>query len=319
MTERAGSASKGIPAHADITQRGTEDVRTELAVGFIGGTIGGLLGGGSGVFYVPALEKLTPLPRPALHGTAGAANIAVTGIGAATFALVGGSIDLRAGTGLVIGGTLGAFLGAKLILRVRPQLLRWLFVAILFATCIKLFLDTVGTDPLQGSAILPAAFMANLWFTVPLSLLLGFVIGAWAAGMGLGGGLLAVPVLMLLFGTDLHTAEGTSLLMFLPNAIVGTIIHVRQGTAAIRLGTVLNIGALPGAAIGALVALSLDVKILSVVFAAFASLIGVRELYRMYGCPWTADNARPTTSGSFIEPSGPTVHSMSSDNPMTEE
>lgn len=62
-------------------------VSTQLGTGFIGGVIGGLLGGGSGVFYVPALERMTSFSRATLHGTAGAANIAVTGVGAATFAL----------------------------------------------------------------------------------------------------------------------------------------------------------------------------------------------------------------------------------------
>lgn len=255
--------------------------KTELGVGFTGGVIGGLLGGGSGVFFVPALEKLTSLPRPTLHGTAGAANIAVTGIGAATFALVGGSVDMRAGTGLLVGGTVGAVLGAKLILRIPHRVLRWLFVTILLATCTKLLLDTAGLDPLQGSAVVPGSLIANLWFTGPVSLVVGFVIGAWAAGMGLGGGLLAVPALMLIFGTDLQTAEGTSLLMFFPNAIVGTVVHARQGTASIRLATMLNIGALPGAAVGALVALSLELKVLGVIFAGFCLLIAVRELYRM--------------------------------------
>ncbi|WP_235677758.1 TSUP family transporter [Mycolicibacterium sarraceniae] len=80
----------------------TPKTRTELGIGCTGGVIGGLLGGGSGVFYVPALEKVATLSRPSLHGTAGAGNIAVTGVGAATFALAGGSIDFRAGIVLVL-------------------------------------------------------------------------------------------------------------------------------------------------------------------------------------------------------------------------
>jgi uncharacterized protein len=267
----------------------TENPRATAGIGFIGGVIGGLLGGGSGVFYVPALEKFTPLPRPSLHGTAGMANIAVTGVGAATFAAVGGSVDLRAGAGLVIGATLGAVFGAKLILRVPHGLLRWMFVAVLLLTSLKLGLDAIGRDPLEGSALASPALIANMWFTTPVSLILGLVIGAWAAGMGLGGGLLAVPVLMLLFGTDLPTAEGTSLLMFFPNAIVGTIVHARQGTADLRLGTLLNIGALPGAIGGALAALSMNVRILSGLFAAFTLIVAGREIFRMF-----AQAARPT-------------------------
>ncbi|MCV7230811.1 sulfite exporter TauE/SafE family protein [Mycolicibacterium komossense] len=260
----------------------TVRTRSVLGIGFTGGVIGGLLGGGSGVFYVPALERLTALSRPSLHGTAGAANIAVTGVGAATFALAGGAVDLRAGLGLVVGATAGAFLGAKLILRIPHQVLRWLFVVILLVTGAKLLLDAAGVGSLSGATIVPASVVANLWFTGPVSLALGFFIGAWAAGMGLGGGLLAVPVLMVLFGADLPTAEGTSLLMFFPNAVVGTIVHVRQGTADKRLAAVLNIGALPGAIAGVLVALALDARVLGIVFAVFALLVAGRELYRMF-------------------------------------
>lgn len=254
---------------------------TQLGVGFIGGIIGGLLGGGSGVFYVPALEKITKFRRATLHGTAGAANIAVTGIGAATFALAGSAIDLQAGSGLVVGGTIGAVFGARLILRISEAFLRWLFVSILLVTVAKLGLGIIGADPTQGGALLPPALIANLWFTLPVSLVLGFFIGAWSAGLGMGGGLLAVPTLMLLFGTSLPVAEGTSLLMFFPNALVGTFVHARQGTANISVGIHLNIGALPGACMGALLALALNASVLSAVFATFALAIAVRELYRM--------------------------------------
>ncbi|GAA4811230.1 sulfite exporter TauE/SafE family protein [Tomitella cavernea] len=191
------------------------------------------------------------------------------------------------GIGGVIGGLLGGgsgvFFGARLILRISHRLLRWLFVIILMATCLKLFVDVAGADPLRGSAIVPEHLIDNPWFTVPVSLALGLVIGVWSAGMGLGGGLLAVPVLMMLFGADLVTAEGTSLLMFFPNAVVGTVVHMRQGTADTRLATVLNVGALPGAVIGVLLALTMDMKVLSVVFAVFALVIAMRELYRMRG------------------------------------
>jgi uncharacterized membrane protein YfcA len=287
-----------------------------LGIGFIGGTIGGLLGGGSGAFFVPALEKTTSLNRHSLHGTAGAANIAVTAVGAATFGIVGGSIDLHAGTGLVIGGTLGAAFGAKLILRLPRQLLRWLFVAVLLVTSLKMALDAIGADPVQGAAFVSSSVTANLWFTAPVSLLLGFLIGAWSAGMGLGGGLLAVPVLMLIFGTDLPTAEGTALLMFFPNAIVGTIVHARQGTADMNLATRLNIGAAPGAVAGVLIALTLDAHLLGIVFGLFAFAVAVRELYRMRQ---DALLSRRSTDPEKNIDHHPLTDSLSSDKLSTEE
>jgi uncharacterized membrane protein YfcA len=69
--------------------------------------------------------------------------------------------------------------------------------------------------------------------------------------------------------------------MFLPNSIVGWIMHARQGTASPRLSVTLNLGALPGAIAGAVLALLLDASVLSVVYAAFCLFVAVRELVRM--------------------------------------
>jgi uncharacterized protein len=284
----------------DETARG--GVPVELGVGAIGGVIGGLFGGGSGVFFVPTLEHLTSLPRPTLHGTATTANIGVVGVGTATFALVGGTIDLHAGLGMLVGGTLGGLFGAALILKFSPTVLRWLFVAVLLATVLKLTVDIIGTDPLAGGAAFPLAVLGDPWYVIPVSLALGFVIGAWAAGMGLGGGLLAVPVLMVMFGTNLHTAVGTSLLMFFPNSIVGAIMHFRQGTAAKRLSLTLNLGTVPGAIGGSLLALALNATLLSIVYAAFSLFVAVRELYRMYDAKRRASAAgAPTPLGEDVE------------------
>ncbi|GAA4977033.1 sulfite exporter TauE/SafE family protein [Pseudonocardia tropica] len=95
--------------------------------------------------------------------------------------------------------------------------------------------------------------------------------------MGLGGGLLAVPAMVLLFGTDLHVAAGTSLLMFIPNSIVGTVVHLRQGTASGKWGTVLAVTAAPGTVAGAFLGLALDAVVLGLVFGTFATAMAVRE------------------------------------------
>lgn len=253
----------------------------ELGVGAVGGMIGGLFGGGSGVFYVPTLEAMTRLPRATLHGTATAANTAVVGVGALTFALVGGHLDWNAGLGMLVGGTIGGLFGAALLLRVSAAVLRRLFVAVLLASVLKLVLDIAGADPLDGGAVFSPAVVSSWLYLAPVSLACGFLIGAWAAAVGLGGGLVAVPVLMVLFGCELHTAIGTSLLMFFPNSIVGWIMHARQGTASPRLSLTLNLGALPGAIAGAILALVLNADVLSAIYAAFCLFVAVRELVRM--------------------------------------
>ncbi|WP_031467617.1 sulfite exporter TauE/SafE family protein [Sciscionella sediminilitoris] len=254
-------------------------------LGGIGAAVGGLLGGGSGVIYVPALDRLTTLPRAVLHGTSAAANIAVCLVGPVVFALGGGGVDLRSGSGLMLGSVIGGFFGAKLLTRLPETLLRVLFLAVLLVTGTKLFLDAFGLDPSGGAALFSQQLLAELWFVLPLATVTGVLIGAWAGAMGLGGGLLAVPALVLLFGTDLHTAEGTSLLMFLPTSIVSTVVHLRQGTADGRLSVLLNLGAVPGAIAGALLALALSGTVLSLVFGTFAIAMAIRELFAMRRAP----------------------------------
>jgi uncharacterized membrane protein YfcA len=70
--------------------------------------------------------------------------------------------------------------------------------------------------------------------------------------------------------------------MFVPNSIVGWIMHARQGTASPRLSLTLNLGALPGAIAGAMLALVLNAKALSATYAAFCLFVAIRELVRMY-------------------------------------
>lgn len=129
--------------------------------------------------------------------------------------------------------------------------------------------------------MLPQALLDDLWFVVPASIVVGLVIGAWAGAMGLGGGLLAVPALVLLFGVELHTAAGTSLLIFIPNSVVGAWVHLRQGTASSFWGWLVGLTAAPGVVAGALLGLALDAVVLGMVFAAFAMAMAVRETVQL--------------------------------------
>lgn len=248
-----------------------------VGIGLLGGVVGGLIGGGSGVLFVPALDRFTSMSRARVHGTSTIANIGVCVAGAAAYAVGGGALDLRVGTGMLIGGTLGGLLGPWLLARAPETVLRVLLIVILVLTAAKFSVDAFG-PPLLTHALVPARLLADLWFVVPMTLVVGVVIGAWAGAMGLGGGLLAVPALVLLFGVELHVAAGTSLLMFVPNSVVGSVVHLRQGTASSRWGWLLGLTAAPGVVAGAVLGLALDAEVLGLVFGTFALLMAVREI-----------------------------------------
>jgi uncharacterized protein len=106
----------------------------------------------------------------------------------------------------------------------------------------------------------------------------GFLAGAAAGLLGVGGGLMIIPFLTLVAGTTQHEAEATSLLVILPTAIVATLALRRKGIGdaalALRFGT---LGA-AGGVLGALAALALPAHALRLLFALFLAAIALRLL-----------------------------------------
>ncbi|MFB9832813.1 sulfite exporter TauE/SafE family protein [Actinoallomurus acaciae] len=255
--------------------------RVTLATGVVGGAVGALLGGGTGVVTVPILDRLTTLRRGAIHGTANLVNVAVAVVGAAVYELRGGHLDATAGAGLMVGGVLGAFFGARVAARAGDQALRAAFAVVLAVVAAELCLGAAGVGPSGGSPLLGAGPRHDVTVVVLLTVVIGVVVGAWSAAMGLGGGSLTVPVLILIFGVGPHTAEGTSLLVMLPNSIVASVQHLRQHTASPRLGAALACGAAPGALLGASAGLVLGDAVLGWVFGLFVLLIAAQQLARI--------------------------------------
>lgn len=114
---------------------------------------------------------------------------------------------------------------------------------------------------------------------IALVLVAGLVVGVVSALFGVGGGILMVPFLVLGLDLSQHTAEGTSLLVIVPTAIVGTVAHFRKGYVQAGTATRLAIGGAIGAVAGALVGLELSGRILRTMFAVLVAIVGARLIY----------------------------------------
>ncbi len=111
---------------------------------------------------------------------------------------------------------------------------------------------------------------------------LGLFAGAIAASLGLGGGIIFVPALVVLFGFDQHIAQGTSLAVIFPTAIVATVAHSRMGNVRWRLAIPIGVAGIAGAVVGALIALRLDADLLRRMFGIFLTLLAVRMAWRAW-------------------------------------
>lgn len=104
----------------------------------------------------------------------------------------------------------------------------------------------------------------------------GVVAGAGAGLLGIGGGTLIVPFLVLSVGLTQHAAQATSLLAVLPTAIVATVILQRRGVGDLRFSLVVGCLGIAGAIAGSALALALPEDVLRVAFAVFLAAIGLR-------------------------------------------
>ena len=116
-----------------------------------------------------------------------------------------------------------------------------------------------------------------LWEIAQLAVV-GVAAGFLAGLLGVGGGVVMVPAMVLLFGFDQHVAQGTSLLVILPAALTGSYTHHRNGRLVLRDAALLALGGVIGAVLGSVFALSLEDVLLRRLFAVFLLLSALRIL-----------------------------------------
>jgi uncharacterized membrane protein YfcA len=104
----------------------------------------------------------------------------------------------------------------------------------------------------------------------------GAAAGVLAGLLGVGGGILRVPCLVLAVGMTQHEAEATSLLVILPTALAASIALRRRGVGDLPVALLIGLVGAVGAVAGALLALSLPADILRTVFAVLLAIAGLR-------------------------------------------
>ena len=98
---------------------------------------------------------------------------------------------------------------------------------------------------------------------------LGLLAGCFGALVGLGGGIIIVPVLTLLFDLPMQTAVGTSLVCVIATSSAAAAVYVQRELTDIRLGMVLEMSTVLGAITGAVAVMWLSQPTLQILFSAF--------------------------------------------------
>jgi uncharacterized membrane protein YfcA len=108
---------------------------------------------------------------------------------------------------------------------------------------------------------------------------IGLFAGFLSGLVGIGGGIVVVPVLVYFFSMNQKTAQGTVLFMFLlPVGILGVINYYRAGHVDMKLAAIMAITFVAGSYLGSKSAITLDTKLVKQIFGGTIMLIGLKML-----------------------------------------
>ncbi len=203
------------------------------AIGLIAGVFAGFFGVGGGIIIVPLLILVVQADQRQASVTSLVAIIPTSLVAASSF-LFSGSVpwDQTAfGLIIAIGSTITAPLGAWALRRWNTVTVRWIFITILLIAAIQVLYQ------------LPDRNSHLEWSTATVLVLIasGAAMGFVAGLLGVGGGLLIVPLLVIGFGVSDLTAKALSLIAMFPAAISGTIGSARAGVVNWKAGISLGI------------------------------------------------------------------------------
>jgi uncharacterized membrane protein YfcA len=287
-----------------------------IASGAAAGAFGALLGLGGGVLIVPLLTLGFGLP---LREAVGVSLVCVimTSSAAAGVYLERHVANLRLGMSLELFTALGALLGGSIAFLLNEQVLALLFAILLGYVAINMARprraavtaedppidDAEGGDPIAPDApnpagaapIAPVAVVSPTTWTASLagpgyavhSLPLG-VVGATFAGivsalLGVGGGIVKVPLMHLGMGVPLKVATATSNLMIGITAAASAVIYLLRGEIDPYVAGPTAIGVFLGASIASRVAHRIDARWLRWLFVVVLAYTGVQMLLRAIG------------------------------------
>lgn len=237
------------------------------AIGLFTGIFSGFFGVGGGIILVPALLAFLGMERKQAAGTSLAAIVPMASVGVVSYGIAG-HVDLLAALLIAAGAVVGAQIGAILLDKLPTGVIRWAFIAFLVFVVVDLFLSVPSRDSDIG---------ITLWSGVSLAAL-GVVTGILSGILGVGGGAIVVPVLMLFFGASDLVAKGTSLAMMIPTAISGTVTNFRKGNVVLKVGLTIGLTASITTVLGTLLAQWATPLLANVLFACFIIVILVRML-----------------------------------------
>jgi uncharacterized membrane protein YfcA len=256
-------------------------VLAAVGLGLLIGLVIGTLGGGGSILTVPALVFVLGLSAQ----DATSASLVIVG-GTAAVAIAGharsGHTDWRAGVFLVLAGLPASLLGTRLNLLVDQDVLLLAFAGLMLVAAAGMLIRRREQDPAAGDRARPAASAPGRAGRSARLVAAGLAIGFLTGFLGVGGGFVIVPALVVALRFPMARAVGTSLLVIALNAVVALAARAGGGSFDWQVIVPFTAAAVAASLAGTLLADRLPARQLTRSFAALlvvvAAYVGLRAL-----------------------------------------
>lgn len=242
---------------------------TIVLVGLAAGMLSGMFGVGGGILIVPGLVLIAKMDQRIAHGTSLAAVLPISAASLVTY-WAQDKVDWPVGFWLALGAIAGALVGTKLLHVLPHRTLALGFSALLIVTAIRLFLplDSGERDVLAIAAVL--ALVA-----------IGVATGVLAGLLGVGGGVVMVPAMMMVLSMPSAFAKGTSVAVIIPTAIMGTWRNRTKKNVDLTAAAICGVGGIPAAVVGGWVSAQMSDTVSNVLFATLLIVVAGRLLLQV--------------------------------------
>lgn len=262
------------------------DIPIALALGFLGGSYGTIVGIGGGILFVPFLLLfLNASPQHAV-GTS-IAIVFFNALSGAYAYMKQGRVDLRSGLLFASAIVPATILGAWLSRYLSSTILSIIVAILLIASSLFIFFSPVKmvdidiahkTRRLKDHDGHLFSYSPRVGLGIFFSLLIGVTYGL----LGVGGGIILVPLMVFALGFPPHIATATSQFILAISAFFGTGSHLALGNILYLPAITMAIAAIPGAQLGAYISRKLKASALTRMLALAMTILGVRMLVEVF-------------------------------------
>lgn len=236
-----------------------------LGLGLAAGFLSGMFGVGGGILIVPGLIAIAHFNPRLAAGTSLTTIVPLAAVGVVSYAKTG-HVSWVAALLLAAGAMVGSQIGTWLLAKISPVGLQLGFASFMIFSAGMLFVAVPSRE----------ATLQIGWGIAAALILVGLATGILSGLLGVGGGLIVVPALMLVFGASDLVAKGTSLMMMIPTALAGTIPNVARKNMNLPAALIVGLSACVTTFFGSEVAHRVTPMVANVCFSIFVVIIAMQ-------------------------------------------